>query len=47
MFGQRLQLMPFFLYLLQHFVFGLIQFTEQVLLQTDSFETGTIGVLLV
>ena len=47
MLGQRLQLMPFFLYLLQHFDLGLIQFTEQVLLQTDSFEIGITGVLLV
>jgi len=39
--------MPFFLYLLQHFAFGLIQFTEQALLQTDSFEIGIIDVLLV
>lgn len=28
--GQRLQLMPFFLYLLQHLVFGFKQFEEQI-----------------
>jgi len=39
--------MPFFLYLLQHFDLGLIQFTEQVLLQTTSFEIAITGVLLV
>jgi len=30
-----LQLMPFFLYLKQHLFLGLIQFNEQLLLQTD------------
>jgi hypothetical protein len=33
--------------LLQHIFFGLIQFTEQVLLQTGSFEIGIIDILLV
>ncbi|WP_257789745.1 hypothetical protein [Polaribacter sp. SA4-12] len=40
-------MIPFFLYLLQHFDLGLIQFTEQVLLQTDSFEIEITGALLV
>ncbi len=40
MFGHRLQLMPFFLYLLQHLLFGLIQLEVQILSQETVFTNG-------
>ncbi|MDG1227940.1 MAG: hypothetical protein P8P15_08185 [Polaribacter sp.] len=45
MLGHRLQLMPFFLYLLQHLLFGVIQLAEQTLSQTDVCVNSIVGVL--
>ena len=47
MLGHRLQLIPFFLYLLQHLLLGFIQFDEQTLSQTDRSNIEIAGLLLV
>jgi hypothetical protein len=45
--GHRLQLMPFFLYLLQHLLFGVMQFAEHTLSQIDAATKGFIFVFSV
>jgi hypothetical protein len=37
--------MPFFLYLLQHLLFGVMQFAEQTLSQTDVCVNSIVGLL--
>ncbi len=46
-FGHLLQLIPFFMYLLQHLLFGFKQLEEQTLSHTAMFEIEIVGVLMV
>lgn len=40
--GHLLQLIPFFLYLLQHLLFGVIQFEEQTVSQIVVFDNEIV-----
>lgn len=47
MLGHGLQLMPFFLYLWQQLLFGLMQSEVQILSQTNLFENVFVGLFSV